>query len=226
MPKWMKVALVLNALVALSIPAVPVVIDEYQHYKVITAFLCALASAWIWFAAWGIRVLARKVLAPLEPAKPPSFPKLSEEKANKWVKTALGYGLFVTCATFLAATFATFADSSNPIVTIAGLSPWMFIDAILYGGLLYGLYRTNRVAAVCLFALQTVEAINTMESAQPGQSGARWAFAIFIAFWLYRGMRGTFALVRWGKVRAAGLMPVPASETPQPEQREVFNPGI
>jgi hypothetical protein len=121
---------------------------------------------------------------PLPRAKVASRPGMEQNEAERHVRNMLIAGGLSVIAT------ATFAASGSSI---------LWLDALVTGALLFGVYRASRFCAIALVALYVVGAVvRVAGGAVRGPIGFA-VMAIFLYYYIM-GVRGTFALHKWRRV--------------------------
>jgi hypothetical protein len=119
--------------------------------------------------------------SPAPPARKSSRPGMEPDEARRHVRNMLRAGVLSVIATAVAA---------------ALLKPSLWIDAVVTGALLFGVYRASRVCAIAVLVLYLIGAVMRLA----GMSGPRVVGLAVVALFLYfyvMGIRGTFALHRW-----------------------------
>jgi hypothetical protein len=112
------------------------------------------------------------------------------------------------CAIIVAGITALFAGLALAGVSVMRIQASAFVDAALFAGIAFGIYKYSRVAAVAGFALFLIEKI--YQVIQQGPLGAGVLGIIFLIGFL-NAMRGTFA---YHKLVAANSAPAPGTAPP------------
>lgn len=104
-------------------------------------------------------------------------------------KDATRYGMW--CAALVSGVTWLFAVLSLFGVRMMGITPAAIVDAILFAGIGYGLYRFSRFAAVAGFVLFLIEKIFML--IKTGSILGVGVLGVIILFGFLNGMRGAFA---------------------------------
>ena len=103
--------------------------------------------------------------------------------------------ILVALITTAFASWALYSGGS-----VAGfIDPWAYVDAVLFGGIAFGIYKESRAAAVAGLLLYLVE--KAFQIASTGELQGAVVTVLFVLFFV-SGIRGTFALHRLRRLQA------------------------
>lgn len=109
---------------------------------------------------------------------------MDNEKALKYIKTAVGLAVICSLITLLGIIISVCGDSD-----FLGLSLYGLVDVVFLLGLAFGVYKKSRVCAVILFIYFILSKIYMLNNYEFNLMA--YITAIIFAIGFFQGMRGT-----------------------------------